>query len=192
MRYGAGHKAQTKSRILDAAAGLFRSRGYQATGVDAVMASADLTAGAFYAHFSSKEDLLAGALDNAFQQSRAGWPARIDRLSGAAWLRAFASFYLSREHRDHADRGCPMPALAQEVGRLGDESRQVFERHLRGLVDTVDKHIEQDSRDAGAAISKVALSVGALVLARAVSDPDFSDRILSACRDALVDAPAHS
>src|SRR5262245_57495578 len=186
MRYAAGHKAQTRARILEAAAGLFRSGGYQSTGVDAVMAAADLTAGAFYAHFSSKEDLLAGALESAFEQSRSDW-TRIDRLKGAAWLRAFASFYLSREHRDRADRGCPMPALAPEVGRLGDESRDVFERHVRDLVDTVDRHIAPDSRDVRAAIPKIALSVGALVLARAVNDPAFSDQILSACRDALVD-----
>src|SRR5215831_19368857 len=139
MRYATGHRAQTRGRILEAAAGLFRARGYQSTGVDAIMASADLTAGAFYAHFASKEALLTEALDSAFQQSRKAW-ARIDRLRGAAWLRAFGSFYLSPEHRDHADGGCPMPALAPEVGRLGDESRSVFERHVRDLVDTVGRH----------------------------------------------------
>src|SRR5215831_14851129 len=117
MRYPPDHKRRTGERIRAAAAALFRKRGYAATGVDAVMASANLTAGAFYAHFPSKESLLAAALDAAFCQSGSHWPARLGGLRGRAWMRAFASFFLSREHRDAPEGGCPMPALAAEVGR---------------------------------------------------------------------------
>ena len=82
MRYPADHKQQTSQRILNAASTLFRSRGYDATGIDAVMASADLTAGAFYAHFRSKEDLLAHSLEFAFCESGTRWSRRLANLRG--------------------------------------------------------------------------------------------------------------
>jgi TetR/AcrR family transcriptional regulator, transcriptional repressor for nem operon len=180
MRYPADRKQRTSERILNAASGLFRSRGYEATGIDAVMASADLTAGAFYAHFRSKEDLLAKSLDSAFCQSGGGWSKRLASLRGRDWVRKFASFYLSRKHRDHPEQGCPMPALTPEIGRIGGPSREIFEQHLRGLIDLVGKHVDRDK-----AIPAIALCVGGLMLARAVDDQKLSDKILTACRAAV-------
>ena len=95
MRYPSDQKRQTYERILHAAAALFRKRGYEATGLDAVMASVNLTAGAFYAHFRSKESLLAEALDGAFRQSSSHRPGRLKDLQGREWVRKFTSFYLS-------------------------------------------------------------------------------------------------
>jgi TetR/AcrR family transcriptional repressor of nem operon len=187
MRYPFDHKSQTRERILAAAAALFRRQGYSATGVDAVMASADLTAGAFYSHFRSKQVLLAKALDTAFRQSRRDWQNPLKGLRGRQWVRKFAAFYLSEEHRDVADVGCPMPALTPEISRSGEASRAVFERHLRDLVDTVAQQVDSTTPDRGHAISAIALSVGGLMLARAVKDRGFSDEILSACRGAVVE-----
>ncbi len=185
MRYPADQKQRTSQRILNAASGLFRSRGYDSTGIDAVMASADLTAGAFYAHFRSKEDLLAQSLESAFSQSGNAWSKRLANLKGSDWVRKFASAYLSKAHRDNPGQGCPMPALASEIARIGGPSRAVFERHLRGLIDMVGEHVNTDR-----AIPAVALCVGGLMLARAVDDPKFSDQILTACRAAVVEESA--
>jgi TetR/AcrR family transcriptional repressor of nem operon len=88
MRYPAGHKRQTRERILRVAGRLFRKQGYAATGVDAVMASAELTAAAFYSHFRSKEELLAATLDAMFRESRQDHPGRLNKLRGRAWLLA--------------------------------------------------------------------------------------------------------
>src|SRR2546428_14028361 len=123
MRYPPGHKQRTHQRILDTAARLFRKRGYAATGVDAVMTSAGLTAGGFYAHFRSKQAMLAEALDLAFQQSIDRARSRLASSHGADWIRGFITFYLSKEHRDAPERGCPMPALAPEVARLDPACR---------------------------------------------------------------------
>jgi|SRR5271166_6458204 len=185
MRYPAEQKQRTGARILNAASSLFRSRGYDATGIDAIMASADLTAGAFYSHFRSKEDLLAQSLESAFCQSGNAWSKRLSNLRGSDWVRKFASAYLSKAHRDNPQQGCPMPALASEIGRLGGPSRDVFEQRLRGLIDTVGEHLDPDH-----AIPAVALCVGGLMLARAVDDPKLSDQILSACRAAVVEESA--
>jgi TetR/AcrR family transcriptional regulator, transcriptional repressor for nem operon len=186
MRYPADHKQHTSQRILNAASTLFRSRGYDATGIDAVMASADLTAGAFYAHFPSKEDLLARSLESAFCESGTRWSRRLANLRGRDWVRKFASAYLSKAHRDNPELGCPMPALASEIGRIGGRSRAVFEKRLRGLIDMVGSEIDRDSPNKDEAIAAIALCVGGMMLSRAVDDPKLSDKILSACRAAVV------
>jgi TetR/AcrR family transcriptional regulator, transcriptional repressor for nem operon len=186
MRYPADHKQRTSQRILNVASSLFRKRGYDATGVDAVMASADLTAGAFYAHFRSKEDLLARSLESGFCESGARWSRRLANIHGRDWVRKFAAAYLSRAHRDNPEVGCPMPALAAEIARIGGPSRAVFEQRLRGLIDMVGREIGPDSPNHDVAIPAIALCVGGLMLARAVDDQKFSDRILTACRAAVV------
>lgn len=187
MRYSAGHKQQTSERILREAGRLFRKRGYAATGVDAVMASADLTAGAFYAHFDSKENLLAEALDTIFCNAKNDRPEPLNQLRGREWLRAFAAFYLSAEHRDAAERGCPMPALAAEVARVGAKPRAVFEQHLRRVFDSIAEQFDGEHPDRERAIRTMALCVGGIVLARAVSDGELSDEILRACREGVIE-----
>jgi AcrR family transcriptional regulator len=188
MRYRKGHKQQTNERILRAAGRLFRKQGYEATGVDAVMSSAQLTAGAFYSHFQSKEDLLAETLSAAFREASSERPPDLNSLQGRDWLRAFTSFYLSAEHRNAADSGCPIPALAAEVARLGGRTREVFEQHLRRVIDFIAKQIDEQNPDRERAISTTAMLAGAVLLARAVWDETFSREILEACRAAAMKA----
>jgi TetR/AcrR family transcriptional repressor of nem operon len=183
MRYPEGHKQQTSEKILRAAGRLFRKQGYAATGVDAVMASANLTAGGFYSHFRSKEELLAEALDAVFRESQKDRPKRLSELRGHAWIRAFVNFYLSKGHRDAAERGCPMPALAAEIARVGGKPSAVFAHHIRRVFDTVAKQFDEKSPNRERAISTVAMCLGGLILARAVKDEGLSDEILRACRE---------
>ncbi len=186
MRYAVGHKDQTSKRILRAAGKLFRKQGYAATGVDRVMASAHLTAGAFYAHFRSKQDLLAKALDNVFVQGAKERPAELSELRGRPWLRAFASFYLSDRHRKGTGKGCPMPALAAEVGRVGGKPRAVFEQHLQRVIESVAQQFDEADPDRQRAIATMAMCVGGVTLARAVKSPGFAQEILQSCREAAL------
>src|SRR5262252_7174881 len=103
MRYPADQREKTNERILRSAGKLFRRRGYAATGIDAVMSSAQLTAGAFYSHFRSKEELLAETMDAIFRESGNDRPPELTTLQGHEWLRAFATFYLSIGHRNSAE-----------------------------------------------------------------------------------------
>src|SRR4051794_7331832 len=100
MRYGPDHKEKTRARILEAAGRVFRRRGYHASGVDKVMEEAGLTAGGFYAHFNSKEALLAAALacTGAWAGAGAGLGAGLGGLSGREWVDAFLARYLSTAH----------------------------------------------------------------------------------------------
>jgi|SRR5271166_2967477 len=187
MRYPPGHKQDSNERILRAAGRLFRRQGFAATGVDAVMASADLTAGAFYAHFRSKEDLLAEALNTVFREAGNDRPKRLSQLRGREWIRAFTRFYLSKKHRDTPDRGCPVAALASEIGRIGGKPRAVMERNLRRIFDAMGQQFDAASPDRSRGITTLATCLGGLMLARAVNGGKLSEDILRACRKAVIE-----
>ncbi len=131
MRYAAGHREQTRAKILRAAGKVFRRQGYHAAGVDKVMEEAGLTAGGFYAHFASKEALLAEMLAPA--ASGALHDEHIEYLTNRACAEAFVDRYLSHEHVVKTEDGCPLPPLVSEVARAGESVKANFEASVRGL-----------------------------------------------------------
>jgi TetR/AcrR family transcriptional repressor of nem operon len=183
VRYPAGHKQASRERILAAAAALFRSQGIAATGVDSVMAAAGLTAGGFYAHFRSKDALVAAAVEVAGDQAVERWLVPIRDLGGRAWARAFVERYLSEAHRDDRSTGCLIPSLAADVARSGTPPRRLFERRLRGLFAAViERTAAVSTAERERAVSAVALCVGGVLLSRVVVDRELSREILAACR----------
>jgi len=185
MRWKPDQKEETRRQIVEAASHVFRERGYATSSVSDVMAHAGLTVGGFYAHFESKERLLAEILSGAFDQSQRNLFKGTENLSGPALVRKLVTRYLSREHRDAPGGGCALPALAAEVGRQDDAVREEFERYLRQMVSLLDERAPTtrprlSSKDVALAI--VALSVGGLLLARAVRDESLSLSVLDACR----------
>jgi len=183
MRYPAGHKQASRERILTAAAALFRRQGIAANGVDEVMAAAGLTAGGFYAHFRSKEALVTDAVDRAGQMSFRQWFAGLEELHGSAFARALVDRYLSPEHRGDREHGCILPTLGSDMARAKRPTRQRFEQRLAGLLDLIAKHTEgEPGPDRQKILATVALSIGGMVLSRAVNDRAFSDEILKASR----------
>ncbi len=192
MRYSLDHKARTRQKILGAAARRFRTKGFRAAGVDEVMKAAGLTAGAFYGHFASKDALLAEALRASFHETRARLLAGLEALEGVPWLCAVVGRYLSRAHRDDPASGCALPALAAEVGRARGRPREAIESYVRQLVAELAPRapaapgLSPEDR----VLATVALLSGALALARAVEDPELSDRILRAARKLAVPEPA--
>src|SRR5256886_15326248 len=97
-----------------------------------------------------------------------------------------SDLYLSQEHRDAAEHGCPMPALGAEIARLSPTSREIFEQHLSRLVAALGSKLDPRSPDATPAIPAVALCVGGLLLARAVKDRAVANRLLDECRAAAL------
>jgi len=186
MRYAPHHKQLTRERIREAAARLFRRKGYAATGVDTIMAAAGMTAGGFYGHYRSKEALLGDALDTAFLQSTDRTDARRAELGETEQIRRFVETYLSSGHRDAPEHGCPMPALAADVSRLKPRARSVFENHLRRRIADIGAQLGRSPEDDCLPIAALATCVGGLMLARAVKDRAFSDHILEACRTELL------
>ena len=178
MRYSQDHKQATRQRILEAAGRRFKQDGIDGSGVATVMADAGLTNGAFYGHFSSKEDLVANALADQLRAQRKSFD---DQPSDRAGLEAFIRSYLSPEHRDEFADGCPSAALLDEVARRGDDTRDVFTAELMGVVDDIASRLNPADVEAARAdaLTTFGLMVGALQLARALTDRHLSDRLLA-------------
>jgi TetR/AcrR family transcriptional repressor of nem operon len=175
-------KEASHDRIVHAAARAIRRSGYSGTGVADIMKDAGLTHGGFYAHFDSREAMLAEAADHAGAES----VATLERIASAAppekGLQALMRAYLSKEHLEGPGSGCPMAALGSEMPRQAPEVRRAATRRIKETVDLVARQLP-DWGKPGAheqALATVSMMVGAMVLARAVDDPKLSDAIRSA------------
>ena len=177
MRYGKDQKQATRQRILEAAGRRFKQDGIDGAGVAAVMSDAGLTNGAFYAHFASKEDLVANVLADQLRAQRHSFAAQ---PAGRAGLEAFIRSYLSPQHRDHCADGCPSAALLDEIVRRPATTRQVFTDELMIEIDNIASRLDPNDIEAArtAALTVFGLMVGTLQLARALTDRDLSDRLL--------------
>lgn len=184
MRYDAEHKARTRARILKEAAKAIRSEGPQRIRVAGVMSRAGLTHGGFYAHFSSKDNLVAEAITQMFQDSAASFDRVVTGRSPADALSAFIDYYLSSSHRDARDTGCPLAALATDLPRLKTTARTRFADGVTRLTTMLASWFEaHGSPDPGAeAASTLAELVGAIGLARAVPSREQSNAILANSR----------
>jgi TetR/AcrR family transcriptional regulator, transcriptional repressor for nem operon len=178
MRYGKGHKQATRQRILEAAGRRFKQDGIDGSGVAAVMSDAGLTNGAFYAHFESKEDLVANVLADQLRAQRQSFD---DQPSDRAGLEAFVRSYLSPEHRDQFADGCPSAALLDEIARRATDTRDVFTEEVMGVVDDIASRLDPTDVEAARAdaLTVFGLMIGTLQLARALTDRDLSDQLLA-------------
>jgi TetR/AcrR family transcriptional repressor of nem operon len=183
VRYLPGHRHKTHARIVEAASRLFKARGFAATGIDAVMQAAGLTAGGFYAHFSSKDALFAEALDASLTAQSAQWTADGGDAADAGWVRNFIEIYLSEAHRDGVATGCTISCLGPEVARAGKVPRRIFEEQIRGFLTYLERKL---GKRAAFAIPIFTLCIGGVMLARAVADREYSNSILAACRSAAL------
>jgi TetR/AcrR family transcriptional regulator, transcriptional repressor for nem operon len=190
MRYDSEHKARTRERILHAAAAAIRTNGINGVALADIMASADLTNGGFYAHFKSKDDLIAHAVTFMFDERYARMLAKID-TAGAEdprdVLAVFIDRYLSMRHCEAPDIGCPIPALAADVPHMSKDARKRFSAGVSRLVDGLAVLLDRAGM-AGArtqAKSTVAELVGALSLARTAESPSVAKSALAASRSAL-------
>jgi len=178
MRYGKDQKQATRQRIVEAAGRRFKQDGIDGAGVAAVMSDAGLTNGAFYGHFSSKEDLVANVLAYQLRAQRHSFDAQ---PSDRAGLEAFVRAYLSPQHRDQCADGCPSAALLDEIGRRPAATRQVFSDELMGVIDDIASRLDPTDVEVARtdALTLFGLMVGTLQLARALTDRDLSDQLLA-------------
>ena len=181
MKVSREQAAHNRERIVEAAAQLFRERGFDGIGVADLMKEAGLTHGGFYGHFSSKEDLIAEASARALAGSLAQWSKLAERASGDS-LSAVAGAYLSSRHREDPGAGCVLAALGPDVSRQGPGVRRVVTDYVRSTVELLTKLIPAKSKAARRqkAISTYATLVGAMVMSRAVNDRALSQEILDA------------
>jgi TetR/AcrR family transcriptional regulator, transcriptional repressor for nem operon len=183
MRISREEVARNRERIVEAAAQLFRERGFDGIGVAELMREAGFTHGGFYGHFSSKDELIAEASRRALTRSLALLTETAENASRNP-LSVLASSYLSPQHRDDPGGGCLLAALGSDVSRQSRAVRRTATNHVRGAVELFAKLVPGKSRAARRqkAIRIYATLVGAMVIARAVDDRELSQEILAAGR----------
>lgn len=189
MRITRQKAAENREKVVAAAATLFRERGLEGVGVDAVAEAAGLTHGAVYSHFKSKNELAAEAVRQALHQSMDEWLALTTGLAGADAFEKLLKVYVSRTHRDHPEAGCSIAAIGGSAPRADDDLRDVFHEGVTqfiGILTSVSGGATAaDTRRI--AIARAAAMVGALVMARAASaDRGLSDEILKSVRAELL------
>ena len=176
-RYDAEHKGETRRRIVETAGRRLKQDGIDGSGIAALMSDAGLTNGAFYAHFESKDDLVANVVADQLATQHAVLASLPD---GRAALEEFIRDYLAPEHRDTPSKGCPSAALLDEIGRCDNAVRDSYTEGMQSIVEVIAAHLSP--RDPSAArtraIGLFTLLVATLQLARAVSDRKLSDDIL--------------
>jgi TetR/AcrR family transcriptional regulator, transcriptional repressor for nem operon len=180
MRYPADQKAKAREGILQAAAKVLRTKGFNGIGVDGLAASARVTSGAFYSNFSNKEalldDVIAACVGEPFIDTESGSPAeRQDRLR--EWL----AMYISAAHRADPATGCVMPTLSADVARASPQIRLTYQRKMLDLVRKMSSVLggsepEREKR----AWNIIAIMVGAIAIARAMPDGEAAERALDA------------
>lgn len=187
-RNAARSKEATHERIVETAARAIRRSGYAGTSVADIMKEAGLTHGGFYVHFASREAMLAEAADRAGAEA----VAASARIAAAAppeqALQGLLRAYLSKEHLESAEMGCPVAALGSEMPRQAPEVRRAATRRIKEMIDVVARQ-SPDWGQPGAheqALVTTATMVGALVMARAVDDQRLSDALLKAALKHLV------
>ena len=188
MRYEAKHKARTHRRIVKNAAQRFRAEGLTSPGVATVMRSSGLTVGGFYKHFRSKDDLLAEAIEEGFLEHGEELIASIQDVAPAGRWKAIVRHYLSPEHCEHPESGCPMATLAPEIARARPAIRKRIASLMKSRRERVMPFMPGDTdaeRERNFNIIFPAMA-GAISVARILPSPEEREKILNALRDHLL------
>lgn len=180
---------QTRERIVRAAARAIRRHGYAGVGVAQVMKDAGLTHGGFYAHFYSRDAMLAAAAEQAGIESAETMSRALSKAKPGEELMALVDTYLDDRHVTAAEQGlgCAIAAAGSEVPRQCAEVRRAVTRRIKDLVGLIERQFPDWGKQAAheKALAVAPALIGALMLARAVDDPQLSKAIRKAAREAI-------
>jgi len=188
MRYGKEHKAETHRRVVEAAARRFRRNGIEATGVVDLMADAGLTHGGFYAHFPSKEALVAEVSAASLARAAARWERISHETDPATALARIVQSYLDPAHVAAVEHGCVLTTLGPDIARRED-ARPAITAAIRRMVDAL-AHCLPERRRRKRALAALSTLVGAVVLARLCDDGQLAKELLAAAEETAGKAAA--
>jgi len=183
MRYGPKDKQKTRQRIIRTASRRYRAEGLSAVGIAKLMADLGMTHGGFYAHFVDKEALVAEACSQGFAELIHHWDKQQELHPQQDALVTLIQDYLSLQHRNHPDTGCIAAALSGEMAHRDHRSRKAFTSGLQQMLDYLAARLPAGKIKPEAVLG---LMVGSMMLARAVSDPAMSERLLDCARSAIL------
>lgn len=176
-RYDKEHKEATRRRIIEAAGKRFKQDGVDGSGIATLMADAGLTNGAFYAHFDSKDHLVASVVGDELSRQA----ANLSELKpGRAGLEEYVREYLTPQHRNHPGLGCPSAALLDEIGRCATGTKRAYTSGAKAILNEITTRLDPDDPDSarGTALNLFTILVGTLQLSRALADRELSDTVL--------------
>lgn len=179
MRYSANHKMETREKLLTSSAMSAKKSGFSTVGVDGLMKAIGLSGGAFYSHFSSKDELFKAIVERELSQS-------LERLSGngamdSMKLERCLKQYLSMSHVEQPEAGCALPVLGAEIARSDMSVREAAQAWICRLHESWARILESDSL-AWAILSQC---VGALVVARMLAAPELQQEVLRSSHDEI-------
>jgi TetR/AcrR family transcriptional repressor of nem operon len=178
----ADRRALTHQRILDAAGRLFRAHGTDGVGVDSVMKEAGLTHGGFYAHFASKEALVAEVAQTLLQQAAQRWDHVSRTRDRTEALENIVTSYLDHDHVA-SNACCPLTTLGPDVARR-ETSRSAIHDALVGMVQALTRCLP--GRRRAKALVTLSTMVGAVVIARLADDPALAEDVLDAAAASIL------
>ena len=184
MPYPAGHRSETKKKIVQSARKLFNRHGFDGVSLKQIMEGAGLTHGGFYSYFASKSDLYVEVLGCFFTDPewKSCWEGvEVDLSSGDVGPQVVRA-YLSRQHFEDVENSCPMTALPTDVARSSVSTKRAFETVFRAMVSVLERSRAGNGgprREQAQAIA--ALCVGGMVVARAMADRGYADELRDAC-----------
>ena len=187
MRYSPDHKSKTHQRIVKSASRQFRARGLSGPGVARVMHASGLTVGGFYKHFRTKDDLVTEAVAESLRDVRERMLSSAKQVPAAEVWKQMITKYLSIEHCEHPEVGCPIPALAPEISRTKPSVKKRIEGMLKQHRDQIMPFVPGTNAAEKRTNFIVTMSAmaGAVALARAMTDLGDKQRILDTVRDQL-------
>lgn len=184
MRYDNEHKQRTRQKLLEEASAAIREHGPDKISVAALMAKVGLTHGGFYAHFKSKDELVAEAITYILEERLEAFEKSLQGADTSIALTNYIDLYLSPGHRDLRDKGCAVVALNGDVARMSKDTKTHFEssmqRTINILSNTLNKLNKANSDEL--ACSVLTEMVGALAVSRTLSNSELSDWVLNNAR----------
>jgi TetR/AcrR family transcriptional repressor of nem operon len=185
MRYEPEHKTRTRDRIVRNAARKLRAEGLSGPDVAGIMKASGLTVGGFYKHFRSKDELLAEAIAQAFSDSEKLYSSVQTMPREDRW-KELVRLYLSPDHCDHPDIGCPVAALAPEIAR----AKLSVRKRISGVIK---QHKWVEFMPGASAAERegnffiiLSAMAGALSIARVLTEPADKERVLASVRNHLL------
>jgi TetR/AcrR family transcriptional repressor of nem operon len=187
MPWSKEHKNETRRRIMEAAAKTFRAHGASGAGLTDVMRQAGLTHGGFYAHFKSKDELIAAALKAANTARIARYKDVVSQSPDKSAIGLAVDSYVNSRHREHPENGCSVATLGSELARETGAARHQMSENVTGWLETLAQFAPGSNakEKMRVATGTYAAMIGGLIIARAVEDPHLSDRILADVREFL-------
>lgn len=178
MRYSAKHKTETRQKLIEKAGALAKKDGFATTGVDGLMSTVGLTGGAFYSHFESKNELLLEIIRQELKRSQ----DLLEKNVTANSIEPFLAIYLSQLHLNFPALGCVLPSLTTEVGRADVEVKQAFSEGLTQIHQILNTQLSNPQM----AWATIAMTVGAVNLARALPAGEQQQDLLKSCENLLI------